>query len=97
MLVLLSPLVIYLRRPVVPLAALFGIAGGIALGLALAGRRLHEAMLSDALSGRPGPARAVLAVGMMLLLLLLVLLGAVVALVMLLRGAGFPSEVTAGR
>jgi len=49
-----SPLLIYYRVGAMPLAALFGIAAGIALGLALTGRRLHQSLLDDALSGRDG-------------------------------------------
>jgi hypothetical protein len=82
---LLSPLVVYAGRPVVPFAALYGIAAGIALGLGLAGRRLHGALLQDALGGRGATARALLACGMALLLVLLVLLGAVIALLLLFR------------
>jgi hypothetical protein len=84
-LVLLSPLVIYIGAGEMPLAALFGIAGGIALGLALAGRRLHAALLRDALHGRDDRARFLMTVGMALLVLFLVLLGGVVALTLLLR------------
>ncbi len=90
MLALLSPLLIYYRAGVMPLAALFGIAGGIALGLALAGRRLHASLLDDALAGRAGKGRFLMTFGMALLLLFFVLLGSVVALVLLLR-QGAPS------
>jgi hypothetical protein len=85
--VLLSPLVIYIRAGEMPLAGLFAIAGGIALGLALAGRRLHDALLRDALSGRGDSGRFLMTVGMALLVLFLVLLGGVVALTLLLRTA----------
>ena len=84
---LLSPLATYARRPSVPLAALFGIAAGIALGLGLAGRRLHQAMLHDALDRRDSASRAIAAVAMTLVLLLLVLLAAVIALLVLFRRA----------
>lgn len=84
---LLSPLLIYYRAGVMPLAALFGIAAGIALGLALAGRRLHDSLLDDALSGREGKGRFLMTFGMALLLLFLVLLGGVVALLLMLRQA----------
>jgi hypothetical protein len=87
MLALLSPLLIYYRAGVMPLAALFGIAAGIALGLALAGRRLHTSLLDDALCGRDGKGRFLMTVGMALLLLFLVLLGSAVALLLLLRQA----------
>ena len=84
-LALLSPLVLYLNAGTMPLAALFGVAGGIALGLALAGRRLHDALLHDALHGRGDKGRFLMTVGMALLVLFLVLLGGVVALAFLLR------------
>jgi hypothetical protein len=70
-----------------PLPALFGIAAGIALGLALTGRRLHQSLLDDALSGRQGRGRFLMTFGFALLLLFLVLLGGVVSLVLLLRKA----------
>jgi hypothetical protein len=84
-LALLSPLLIYYRPGVMPLAALFGIAGGIALGLALVGRWLHRSLVSDALTGRGGKGRFLMTFGMALLLLFLVLLGCVVALIFVLR------------
>lgn len=84
---LLAPLLIYYREGVMPLPALFGIAAGIALGLALAGRRLHASLLADALSGREGKARFLMTFGMALLIIFFVLLGAVVALVLILRSA----------
>ncbi len=77
---------IYYPAGVMPLAALFAIAAGIALGLALAGRRLHASLLEDALSGREGKGRFLMTFGMALLLLFFVLLGSVVALLLLLRG-----------
>jgi hypothetical protein len=92
-LVLLSPLLIYFGAGEMPLAALFAIAGGIALGLALCGRRLHAALLRDALSGRDDRGRFLLTVGMALLLLFLVLLGGVVALTLLLRSFSSPVPV----
>jgi hypothetical protein len=84
---LLSPLLIYYRAGEMPLAALFGIAAGIALGLALAGRRLHASLLADALSGREGKGRVLMTFGMALLVLFFVLIGAALALAFLLRGA----------
>jgi hypothetical protein len=84
---LLSPLLIYYRAGVMPLAALFAIAAGIATGLALTGRRLHQSLLDDALSGRDGKGRFLMTFGMALLLLFLVLLGCVVALIVVLRQA----------
>jgi len=87
MLVLLSPLLIYYRAGVMPLPALFGIAAGIAMGLALTGRRLHQSLLDDALAGRVGKGRFLMTFGFALLLLFLILLGGVVSLVLLLRSA----------
>lgn len=84
---LVSPLLIYYRAGVMPLAALFAIAAGIALGLALTGRRLHGVLLDDALSSRDGKGRFLMTFGMALLLLFLVLLGSVVALLIVLRQA----------
>lgn len=87
MFLLLSPLVIYYRAGTMPLAALFGVAGGIALGLALSGRRLHQSLLEDALSGRGGRGRFLMTFGFALLLLFLVLLGGVVSLMLLFQSA----------
>jgi len=84
---LISPLLIYYEAGAMPLAALFGIAAGIALGLALTGRRLHRSLLDDALAGRDGKGRFLMTFGMALLLLFLVLLGSVVALILILRQA----------
>jgi len=84
---LISPLLIYYRPGVMPLAALFAIAAGIAMGLALVGRRLHDSLLSDALVGREGKGRFLMTFGLALLLLFLVLLGGVVALILVLRSA----------
>lgn len=86
-LAMLSPLLIYYRVGAMPLAALFAIAAGIALGLALTGRRLHRSLLDDALSGRDGKGRFLMTFGMALLLLFFVLLGCVVALIAVLRQA----------
>jgi len=84
---LLSPFLIYYPAGQMPLSALFGIAAGIALGLALTGRRLHRSLLDDALAGRDGKGRFLMTFGMALLLLFLVLLGSVVALILVLRQA----------
>ena len=84
---LVSPLLIYYKAGAMPLAALFGIAAGIALGLALTGKRLHRSLLDDALAGRDGKGRFLMTFGMALLLLFLVLLGGVVALILILRQA----------
>jgi hypothetical protein len=78
---------IYYRAGAMPLAALFGIAAGIALGLALTGRRLHRSLLDDSLSGRDSKGRFLITFGMALLLLFFVLLGCVVALIVVLRQA----------
>src|SRR5262245_3481540 len=87
MIALVSPLVICYRSGVMPLVALFGIAAGIALGLALTGRRLHESLLDDALARRDGRGKFLMTFGFALLLLFLVLLGGVVSLLLLLRSA----------
>lgn len=87
---LLSPLVLYASAGWMPLAALWAVAGGIALGLCLVGVRLHGLLLADALSGRTGTGRVLLAAGMILLAVFLVLAGATVALVLMVRG-GAPS------
>ena len=86
-LALLSPLLIYYRAGEMPLAALFGVAGGIALGLALVGRRLHASLIDDALARRDGKGQFLMTFGAALLLLFLVLLGGAVALVLMLRKA----------
>ncbi len=84
---MISPLLIYYRPGVMPLAALFAIAAGIAMGLALVGRRLHDSLLNDVLRGREGKGRFLMTFGLALLLLFLVLLGGVVALILVLRSA----------
>ncbi len=73
-----------------PLAALYGVAGGIAVTLALAGRQLHEVLLAEALSGRNSAARMAVAAGMMLLVILLVLIGLVVAILLFARSGRDP-------
>jgi hypothetical protein len=78
---------IYYRAGVMPLAALYAVAAGIAFGLALVGRRLHRSLLDDALAQRDGKGRFLLTFGMALLLLFFVLLGCVVALIVVLRQA----------
>jgi len=90
---LVSPLAIYAGTEVVPLPALFSVAAGIALALALVGRQLHGVLLADAMSGRTTTARIALGAGMMLLAVLLVLLGLVGGIVFLLRGAGPTSPI----
>lgn len=85
-LALLSPLVIYAGSESMPLIALWGIAAGIALALALVGIRLHAALLSDVLSGREGAGRFLVVAGLSILAIFLVLLGAAVALLLILRG-----------
>ncbi|HET9300691.1 MAG TPA: hypothetical protein VFO11_12160 [Candidatus Polarisedimenticolaceae bacterium] len=81
---LLSPLVYYAPRGAVPMTGMAAIASGIALSLMLAGRRLHEAMLADAL-GRGGRRKAVAVVISMLAVLLLVLFAIVFCVWILLR------------
>jgi len=93
---LVSPLVIYAGEETMPIAALFAVAGGIATAIALAGRQLHAVLLNEALVGRGGTPRLLLAVGMMLLVILLVLLGAGVALLFLFRSAKADSELVLG-
>jgi hypothetical protein len=83
-LALLSPLLIYAPRETVPMSGMVAIAAGIALSLMLAGRRLHAAMLADAL-GRGGPRSAVTVVGLMLAVVLLVFFAIVVCVWLLLR------------
>jgi len=90
---LLSPLAIYAGTEVMPLAGLFAVAAGIALALALSGRQLHDALLSEAMSGRKKTARIALGAGMMLLAVLLVLLGLVVGILLLVRGPGQISPI----
>ena len=85
---LLAPLLLYAGSANMPIAALFSVAGGIAMAIALAGRQLHEVLLADALTARKGTAKLLLAAGMMLLVVLLVLLGVVVALLLLFRSSG---------
>jgi hypothetical protein len=81
---LLSPLLLYAPRGVVPMAGMVAIAGGIALTLGLVGRRLHAAMLADAL-GRRGRRGAVAVVGLMLAVVLLVFFAIVFCVWLLLR------------
>lgn len=83
-LALLSPLLLYAPRGTVPMAGMVAIAGGIALSLGLVGRRLHSAMLADAL-GRGGRKGAVAVVGLMLAVVLLVFFAIVFCVWLLLR------------
>ncbi len=97
MLALLSPLLIYAPRKVMPIAALYAIAAGIALALALAGRRLHAALLEDALPGRGDASRFLMTAGTVVLATGLVTLGFAVALLLAFRGcASTPSPWGAG-
>jgi heme/copper-type cytochrome/quinol oxidase subunit 2 len=70
-----------------PLPALFGVATGIALSLMLVGRRLYDAMMADALSGRPQTGAFFMTVGLVLLAIFLVVLGGAVALFFAFRGS----------
>ncbi|HEX5045029.1 MAG TPA: hypothetical protein VFV75_19200 [Candidatus Polarisedimenticolaceae bacterium] len=81
---LLSPLVFYAPRGAVPLPGMVAVASGIALSLMLAGRRLHDAMLADAL-GRRGRRTAVAVVLSMAAVLLIVLFAIVFSVWILLR------------
>jgi len=81
---LLSPLVLYAPRGAVPMVGMVAIASGIALSLMLAGRRLHDAMLADAL-GRGGRRGAVAVVLSMLALILVVFFAIVFCVWFLLR------------
>jgi hypothetical protein len=82
---LVSPLALYAGSDSMPLAALFAVAGGLALTLALVGRQMHDLLLADSLARRKSAGRRVAGVGAVLLVLLLVLLGLVVATVLLRR------------
>jgi hypothetical protein len=88
---LLSPLLIYAKSGWMPLAALYGVAGGIALALMLVGRRLYDVLIADALSGRQGSGSFLVTVGLILVTIVLVVLGAAVALVYSLRETVKPS------
>ena len=92
-LALLAPLIVYAKRGWMPLVALFGVAGGILLGLILAGRRLYDVMMADGLSSRKGTGSFFLTVGLMLLAVLFVLLGAAVAIFFSLRGGVTPPPI----
>ena len=81
---LLSPLLLYAPRGSVPMAGMVAIAAGIALSLMLAGRRLHAAMLSDAL-GRGGRRNAVAVVVSMLAVVLIVFFAIVFCVWLLFR------------
>ena len=90
---LLSPLVLYAGSASMPIPALYGVAAGIAMAIALAGRQLLDVLLADALTRNKGVGKLLLAAGMMLLVILLVLLGAVVALLLLFRSSGIGSPL----
>jgi hypothetical protein len=81
---LLSPLLLYAPQGTVPMAGMVSIAAGIALALMLAGRRLHAAMLQDAL-GRGGRRNAVVVVVSMLAVVLIVFFAMVLCVWLLLR------------
>lgn len=78
-LLLVSPLAIYAGSDAMPMWALFSVAAGIALSLALAGRQMHEVLLADSLSRRKGATKRALVAGGLVLVMLLVLVGLVVA------------------
>ena len=82
---LLSPLAIYAGAGVMPLVALYGVALGIAIALALVGRRIHAALLSDSLAAREGIGRMLWTATFLLLAVFLVLGGVAVALVLMFR------------
>ena len=90
---LLSPLVLYAPSGAVPMGGMVAIASGIALSLMLAGRRLHDAMLSDAL-GRGGRRGAVAVVVSLLAVVLIVFFAIVVCIWLLLRrqAGGLPGS-----
>ena len=81
---LLAPLILYAPRGYVPMAGMVSVAAGIALALMLAGRRLHAAMLSDAL-GRGGRRNAVAVVVSMLAVVLIVFFAIVFCVWLLFR------------
>ena len=85
---LLSPLVYYAPRGAVPMGGMVAIASGIALSLMLAGRRLHDAMLADALGRRGGHRNAVSLVLSLLAILVVVLFAIVFSVGILLRRHG---------
>lgn len=85
-LALLSPLVLYAGTGSMPLLALVGVAGGIALSLGVVGRRLHRLLLADALR-RGGREQAVLALGLMLVVTVLAFFAIGVCVLLVLRTA----------
>lgn len=85
-LALLSPLVVFARAGWMPVWGLFAVAGGIAVLLALVGRRLHDALLSDVLSRKQGAGRWIVAAAAVLIGVFVVLVGVAVALVWIASG-----------
>lgn len=85
-LLLLSPLAVFAKAGFMPIWGMFAVAGGIGVLLALAGRRLHDALLSDVLNRRQGVGRWVLAVAVVLVGVFVVLIGVAVALVWIAGG-----------
>ena len=92
-LALLSPLVVFAKSEGMPLWCLFAIAAGIAISLALAGRRLHDAFLSDVLRRRQSVGRWLLAIALVLVGLFVVLVGVVMALIWVASRAFQPTPV----
>ena len=70
-----------------PFVALWGVAAGIALALMLAGRRLHAAILADALGRRKGAGSAWAIVGLMAAVAFLAFFAIVICVLLLLRRA----------
>ena len=83
---LLSPLVVFASAGWMPIWGLYSVAGGIAVLLALAGRRLHDALLADVLRGRSGTLRWILTIAVVLIGVFVVLVGVAVALVWIASG-----------
>lgn len=83
---LLSPLIVFAGSGWMPIWGLFSVAGGIAVLLALAGRRLHDALLADVLGGRTGTLRWILTIVVVLIGVFVVLVGVAVALVWIAGG-----------
>jgi hypothetical protein len=83
---LLSPLVVFAKAGAMPLWGLFAVAAGIAVMLALAGGRLHDAFLSDVLRRRQTVGRWIVVVAVVLVGVFVVLVGVAMALVWVASG-----------